>query len=74
MGDFRKQMHIAYKKNLLDILGQYTLALFLDFEEYSKDPKQWTIKWIDSNCLPMGDFSKEDAIKEMNTWSGDENQ
>jgi hypothetical protein len=72
MSDFRKQMHVAYKKKMLDILGQYTLSLLSNYEQFSKDPEEWAKKWINANCLPMGDFSKKDALKEINGWVGEE--
>jgi hypothetical protein len=68
MKDFRKQMHIAYKKTLFDIIHRYLSELGESEEEYVSDPELHLMNWINRNCLPMGDFSKEDAIKEIDAW------
>ena len=69
MNDFRKQMHIAYKKKLLDIIFNVLDAIGDNGEEFEKNPGLFVQKWLDSNCLPMGDFDKEKAIKEIEEWS-----
>jgi len=71
MNDFRKQMHIQYKKTLCNIISRYISELGesnQDLNEYISSPKLHLEKWIDRNCLPMGDFSKEEAIKEIEGW------
>lgn len=67
-------MHVTYKKKMCDILSQYTIDLRDDVDEFSKDPKEWIKSWVDKNCLPMGDFSREDAVKEIDAWQGKENE
>lgn len=71
MSDFRKQIHVAYKKKLCEIVLRYIGELAEnenEWKEYLMNPKLHIERWIDRHCLPMGDFSKEDAIKEMETW------
>lgn len=68
MTDFRKQMHITYKKKLASILSQYTVYLFENLIQFNIDPELFIASWVDSNCLPMGDFDKEKAIKEIEEW------
>lgn len=71
MSDFRKDMHIAYKKKLASIIFKYINELGetdMDFNEYISYPKLHIEKWVDASCLPMGDFSKEDALKEIEEW------
>lgn len=70
MNDFRKKMHVAYKKRLANIIMQFMASLYDEkkLEEFQEDPENIVAKWLDSNMLPMGDFSKEDAIKEMEEW------
>lgn len=68
MTDFRKKMHIAYKQKLVSILSNYTVDLFESIEQFNVDPELFITQWIDRNCLPMGDFCKEDAIKEIEEW------
>lgn len=72
MNDFRKQMHVQYKKTLCNIISRYIHEIGKtteDFIEYSANPDFHLEQWIDRNCLPMGDFSKEDAIKEIEEWT-----
>lgn len=69
MNDFRKEMHVAYKKNLANIIWRFLFSIQENDKEFEKDPRPFIEKWINSNCLPMGDFSKEDAIKEIEGWS-----
>ena len=71
MNDFRKNMHIAYEKKLFEVIYRYMCELGEteeDLQKYTHDPKSHLENWIDRNCLPMGDFSKEDAIKEIDAW------
>lgn len=69
MSDFRKQMHLAYKKKLAGIILQFLGDLEKKTDEFSIDPIIYVAKWVDSNCLPMGDFNKEEIIKEIEEWS-----
>ncbi len=68
MSNFRKKMHIAYKKKTYNIITSFLVDASKDFEEFEKGAENYIEKWIDSNCLPMGDFSKEDALKEIEEW------
>ncbi len=71
MNEFRKNMHILFKKNIYKIINKYINELVEteeNFQKYISDPKSHLENWIDRNCLPMGDFSKEDAIKEIEEW------
>lgn len=68
MNDFRKQIHVQYKKQLANIILQFLGSLDEGIDEFSNGPEVFVEKWVDSNCLPMGDFSKEDAFKEMEEW------
>lgn len=65
--DFRKKMHVAYKKKLADIIWMFICSLE-DEDGFDQDPKGFVERWVDSVCLPMGDFSKEDAIKQIEEW------
>jgi len=68
MNEFRKNMHVAYKKKLSGIILMFVKSVDDDIAGFAKDPISFVEKWVDGNCLPMGDFSKEDAIKEMEAW------
>jgi hypothetical protein len=66
MSNFRKKMHVEYKKKLYDIIVSFVQEI--DEDEFVTDYKSFIERWIDRKCLPMGDFSKEDAIKEVEGW------
>lgn len=70
MNDFRKNMHLEYKKRLAIIIMKFLSSLDSNeiLKEFEEDPENIINRWIDRNCLPMGDFSKEDAIKEIEEW------
>ena len=71
MSDFRKNMHIQYKKTLCNIIVKFLSSLGENMEVFSIDPEAFIATWVDSNCLPMGDFSKEEAMKELDAWQGE---
>lgn len=66
MNDFRNKMHVQYKKKLYNIILSFVHDV--DPDEFEADYKLFIERWIDRNCLPMGDFSKEDAVKEIEAW------
>lgn len=68
MNEFRKNLHVAYKKNIGNIIAKFLFDLAIDEKGFQEDPKLFIENWIDRNCLPMGDFSKEDAIREIEAW------
>lgn len=68
MSDFRKNLHLAYKKKMCNILFQFTADLLHNMQEFSKEPEEWVKNWVNKNFLPMGDFSREDAVKEIDAW------
>ena len=68
MNDFRKNMHVAYKRKIAEILMKYTKDVIDNINEFEKDHTIFIEKWVNRNCLPMGDFSKEDALKEIEEW------
>lgn len=69
MNDFRKKMHIGFKQRLVSIITQFLGDLDENIEEFAKDPEKYIVDWVNANCLPMGDFDKEAAIKEIEGWS-----
>ena len=69
MSDFRKKMHIAYKQELFFIILRCVAEIFEDVHDFRKDPEEWIRNWINKNCLPQGDFSPEEAIKEIEKWN-----
>lgn len=72
MSDFRKQMHVAYKLKLAEIIDRFLSDCAEDGEKaFEPSTDEYISKWIDRNCLPMGDFSMQDAIKEMEEWQKD---
>lgn len=71
MNDFRKQMHLAHKKKLCNIIAQFTEYFLEDIDSFVVNPDHFITDWVNKNCLPMGDFSKEDAIKEINGWQSE---
>lgn len=68
MQDLRKQLHEAFKERLSQILIQYSLDLFDNIHEFTESPSEFCQKWVESNCQPMGEFSREEAIKEIDAW------
>ncbi len=69
MSDFRKNMHVQFKKQLSGIMLSYSIEMIENIEEFAKEPEQFIADWINRNCLPMGDFNEEDAIKEIKEWN-----
>lgn len=70
MNDFRKQMHIVYKQKMAEIIDRFLRDAIEDGDKVF-EPSIWAyiVAWVDKNCLPMGDFDKEKAMKEIEEWS-----
>ncbi len=68
MNEFRKQLHTAYKEKLSNILLSYSVDLFENIAEFTENPELFCHIWVNRNCLPMGDCSREEAIKEIDAW------
>lgn len=68
MEEFRKKLHVEYKNKLVTILMLYITNLSDESEIFLKDPRQYTVDWVNKHCSPMGDFDKEQAIKEIEEW------
>jgi hypothetical protein len=70
MDDFRKKMHVAYKKKIAQIICDF-LDDLNDATKQENLPLNYAyiIEWVNTNCLPMGDFDKEKAMKEIQEWN-----
>jgi len=69
MDDFRKKMHVAYKNQLSLIILRCLNDISDSPKEFEENPILYVERWVDANCLPMGDFDKEKAVKEIEEWS-----
>ena len=65
--DFRKNMHIAYKLKVVEIIQRFIFDLN-NIEDHELR-NEFILKWVDRNCLAMGDFDKERAMQEIEEWS-----
>lgn len=68
MSNLRKNLHLAYKKQLSLIIMKCMNDISESSKEFEENPILFVEKWVDANCLPMGDFDKEKAIKEIEEW------
>ena len=73
MSNLRKNLHLAYKEKLVDIILEFTHDVsedsVVDTLENFEALKKYTVDWVNAHWLPMGDFDKEQAIKEIEGWS-----
>ena len=73
MNDFRKNLYLAFKARtvelILSCLDDLSVNEDIDKLENGLQLRKYVTKWVDSNCLPMGDFDKERALKEIEEWS-----
>lgn len=68
MNNLRKQMHVKYKETIFNMIIQFIIESNNNSALFRAAPEMFIKNWIDRNCLPIGDFSKEDVIKEMEAW------
>lgn len=70
MSDFRKNMYLSFKQKTADIIYQFFCHAGDDGDAaFEPTPIEYIAKWVDKNCLPMGDFDKERAMKKLEEWS-----
>lgn len=70
MDDFRKNMHLAFKTRVVEMITKFLIDFHEEVEQGSQiDAYEYIVNWVNANCLPIGDFDKEKAIKEIEEWS-----
>lgn len=62
MDEFRKNLHVAYKQILMEMIILFLEDLGSDENVKNlnepEDLRQFITNWVNQNCLPMGDFDK----------------
>lgn len=73
MSNLRKNLHLAYKEKMVEVILSFmddvskdeVCEKLINYDDFRK----YTINWVNANSLPMGDFDKDQAIKEIEEWS-----
>lgn len=67
--NLNKNLHNDYKKKLRKIISFFSVELYKNIDIFMIDPELFIKNWVDENCNPVSDYSKEEIINKVEEWT-----